>query len=82
MTSGSLVKRSPDPAAVDLRQPSLTFAMRPDSDPLEAMSADVVRTPNARAGPVVTHEPGSDLHFLCSGGSVLVQDIGDRCLKT
>ena len=64
VTTGSLAKRSPNPASVDLRQPSLIFAKRPVSAPLEAMSADVVRTPNARTGPVVTHEPGPDLHFL------------------
>jgi hypothetical protein len=26
--------------------------------------------------------PASDLHLRGSGGSVLVQDIGDSCLKT
>jgi hypothetical protein len=30
----------------------------------KAVSADMLLTPNAEAGPVVTHEPGSDLRFL------------------
>ncbi len=40
-----------------------------DAD-LEAMSADIPLTPNARAGPVVTHEPGADLqfHFVAGAG--------------
>ena len=58
-----MAQRSPDPASVDLRQPSLIFAKGLVSAPLEAMSADVVRTPNARTGPAVTHEPAPDLHF-------------------
>jgi hypothetical protein len=31
---------------------------------VDAMSADVLRTGNARAGLMVTQEPGSHLHFL------------------
>ena len=34
------------------------------------MSADAVLTPNAKAGPAVTHEPGSDLalHLVAGAG--------------
>ena len=68
-TSGSLAKRSPDPAFVDLRQPSPIFAMKPLGAYLEAMSADILLTLNARAGAVVTHEPGFDLRFLLVAGA-------------
>jgi hypothetical protein len=49
------------------RKPSPGFAfLRDEAVPadLEAMSADAVLTRNAGTGPVVTHEPGSDLHLL------------------
>jgi hypothetical protein len=38
--------------------------MQPPCGPSEAMSADNVLTWNAKAGSVVTHEPGSDLQLL------------------
>lgn len=63
VTSGSLAERSPDPASANLRQRSLIIAKRPVPAPLEAMPADSLLTSNARAGPVVTHEPGPDLRF-------------------
>jgi hypothetical protein len=48
--------RRPSPAFADLREEARL-------GPLEAMSADMMRTPNVGAGPVVTHEPGFDLRF-------------------
>ena len=54
-------------ASLDLLE---SFASLRDSSRLafsrahnEAMSTDIVLTSNARTGPVVTHEPGSDLRF-------------------
>ena len=41
----------------------------PTRDRSEALSADNLLTPNARTGPVVTHEPGSDLRFLFVAGA-------------
>ena len=45
------------------------------------MSADIVLTPNARTGPVETHEPGPGLRFqLCSGGQDLnLRPLGYEC---
>lgn len=37
---------------------------------LGAMSADILLTPKARTGPVVNHEPGSDLGFTFVAGAV------------
>ena len=65
-----MAKRSTGGLFADLREPSLIFATGPVSAPLEAMSADIVLTPNAGAGPAVTREPRSDLHFPCSGGRI------------
>lgn len=42
---------------------------RPSRSHLEAMSADTLLTPNARAGSVETHEPGSDLQFYFVAGA-------------
>src|SRR4051794_18462496 len=63
LTSGSAVKRSPGGIFVDLCQPSRLFEVGLVQAPFEAMSADALLTPNARAGSVVTHERGSDLLF-------------------
>jgi len=41
----------------------------PFSAYLEAMSADTLLTPNARAGPAMTYEPGSDLRFYFVAGA-------------
>ena len=40
------------------------------------------RSPTEGGGSRISPETASDLLKLCSGGSVLAQHIGDRCLKT
>ena len=41
----------------------------PEAGHFEALSAEVVLTPHSTAGPVVTHEPGSDLRFHLVAGA-------------
>ena len=58
-----MAKRSRNQSFVDLHRASLILATNPVSAPVAAMPADTVLRPNVRTGPVVTHEPGSDLQF-------------------
>jgi hypothetical protein len=47
--------RSPSPMFADPRREAYQH-------PFPAMSADILLTSNSKAGCVVTHKPGSDLH--------------------
>jgi hypothetical protein len=64
MTSWGKTERSPDLASEGLRQPSLILGTRPAAALVAAMTADGVLTLNVVAGPVVTHELGSDLRIF------------------
>ena len=71
--SGDLWVIGEEVALIDL--PPLLARLRGSSPnglagiPLEAMSADILLTPNAGTGPVVTHEPGPDLRFPFVAGA-------------
>src|SRR3954453_5822565 len=64
VTSGSAAERSPGST---FRSLSPRFAILRDHARSRPSRGDVsrrMRVPNVRAGPLVTHEPGLDLHSL------------------
>ena len=62
----------------------LTLNPHIDYQPTGAPKGPTRNPKMTTAGPAVAGPAVSDVlrHHICSGGSVLVQDIGNRCLKT
>lgn len=66
---------------IHARVRAFTGSSRSFSRP-RAYNCGQVSDENANGGSRISPKTASALHLLGSGGSVLVQDIGDACLKT